>query len=361
MRKSALLGPLLAGVLPACNAARQSTNHDNLTVAMVRCPPPNWPLPILNYNWTGIVFNIFETVDKAIDLLNEASANGANVVMFPELWFPGFPKGMDGSWSMEFLPSYIENSFVVGDEQWNRLIDGVAAAGVYAEINFAERTDSLLFMAQALVSPVGDILIHRHKLRPSGDERAVFTDGTIGEITAVTTPYGRVGLLECGEHQYPSMTFTMHAQMENWHLGPFPYMVDANNTDALWWEGAFAEMATMGHYANLGNTYTFTAAVGVAFVMTPLSQLDAYMSDTIDFDEHPMLYHSINTSSFDSSITYDANAQVSWGVLQQILQGFPSYIPRDEGDFVAWHSVNITEELSGTYNMSEPGASGPSS
>lgn len=155
------------------------------------------------------------------------------------------------------------------------------------------------------------------------------------------------------------MTFPLQAQRENFHFGPFPYMVEANNTDAAWWEGAFANMGTMGHYANLAGAYSFTTAVGVAFVMTPLAQLDAYMSDREDFDEFPMLYHSINTTSFDSSVTYDANSQISWGTLMQIVNGFPSYIPRDEGDFVKWHSVNISDELSGTYNMSAPGAVGP--
>lgn len=100
---------------------------------------------------------------------------------------------------MDFLPNYIENSFVVGDDNWNRLMDGVVSAGVYAQINFAERKDNYLYMAQALVSPIGDILVHRHKLRPSGTERALFTDGTIGEIVAINTSFGRVGLLECGE------------------------------------------------------------------------------------------------------------------------------------------------------------------
>lgn len=88
---------------------------------------------------------------------------------------------------------------VVGDANWNRLIDGIRNAGVYASLCFAERTDLYLYMAQALVSPTGDILIHRHKLRPSGGERAIFTDGTIQEIQTVTTRFGRVGMLECGE------------------------------------------------------------------------------------------------------------------------------------------------------------------
>lgn len=157
------------------------------------------------------------------------------------------------------------------------------------------------------------------------------------------------------------MTFILQAQRENWHLAPFPYMLDANNTEAAWWESAFANMGTLGHYANLAGAYSFTAAVGVAFVVTPLSQLDGYMSHLVDFDEQPIFYHSINTSSFDSSVTYDADSQTSWGVLQQILAGFPSYIPRDEGDFTKWHSVNVTEELSGTYNMSAAGAAGPGS
>lgn len=138
-------------------------------------------------------------------------------------------------------------------------------------------------------------------------------------------------------------------------------MLDANNTEAAWWESAFANMGTLGHYANLAGAYSFTAAVGVAFVVTPLSQLDGYMSHLVDFDEQPIFYHSINTSSFDSSVTYDADSQTSWGVLLQILAGFPSYIPRDEGDFTKWHSVNVTEELSGTYNMSAAGAAGPGS
>lgn len=156
------------------------------------------------------------------------------------------------------------------------------------------------------------------------------------------------------------MTFPLQAQMENFHLGPFPYMLDPGNTEAAWWEDAFANMGTMGHYANLAGAYTFTTAVGVAFVMSPLAQVEAYMNATADFESSPMLFYTLDTSSFNTSVTYDPNSQVSWGALQQILNGFPSYIPRDPGTFVDWHGVNITEEISGSYNVSAPGAAGPS-
>lgn len=94
---------------------------------------------------------------------------------------------------------YIENSLTVGDANWQRLINGVKDASVYAQLAFAEREGDNMFMSQALVSPLGDLLIHRHKLRPSGSERKIFSDGTPDGLQVVTTALGRMGLLECGE------------------------------------------------------------------------------------------------------------------------------------------------------------------
>lgn len=42
---------------------------------------------------------------------------------------------------------------------------------MYLALGFSELADNKLYMAQALISPDGEILIHRHKLRPSGGER----------------------------------------------------------------------------------------------------------------------------------------------------------------------------------------------
>lgn len=94
---------------------------------------------------------------------------------------------------------YIENSLTVGDANWQRLISGIRDASVYAQLAFAEREGDNMFMSQALISPLGDLLIHRHKLRPSGSERKIFSDGTPDGLQVVTTALGRKGLLECGE------------------------------------------------------------------------------------------------------------------------------------------------------------------
>ena len=93
----------------------------------------------------------------------------------------------------------MNNSLVVGDDNWNHLIAAIQDAGIYAGLSFSELKGDRLYMAQALVSPIGDLLIHRHKLRPSGSERWFFSDGTVDGLKVVTTPRGRMGMLECGE------------------------------------------------------------------------------------------------------------------------------------------------------------------
>lgn len=70
-------------------SAAAVTTGTNFTVAMVRSAPPNWPTPLLNMDWTGITMNISQTVDYGIELVQKAAQEGADMITFPELWFPG--------------------------------------------------------------------------------------------------------------------------------------------------------------------------------------------------------------------------------------------------------------------------------
>lgn len=87
-----LVGSCAASVLQHTN---QTANYDNLTVAVVRAPPANWPLPLMsNNNWTGVEFDLNATVPKGINLIKQAADNSANLVVFPELWLPGYVRQM---------------------------------------------------------------------------------------------------------------------------------------------------------------------------------------------------------------------------------------------------------------------------
>ncbi|RAO70225.1 uncharacterized protein BHQ10_006237 [Talaromyces amestolkiae] len=346
----------LAGVVVSVRACASHTDASNFTIAMVRTYPPNWPLPLLSSNWTGITMNISQAVDKAVDLIQEASHENASLVLFPELWFPGYPMGFgdDTNWPTVLLPEYIENCLTVGDGNWARIVDSVVDTGVYVGLGFCDKTTENIFMGQALISPSGDVLIHRHKLRPSGSERDMFSDGTMEMLEVTTTRYGRIGMLECYEHFWPSMTLPMQAQLENIHLAAFPYLVDDSNPQKQWYEGTFVNMAAETHYAVLSGAYVFHTSVGTSWVISPSGEVLTHVGSTVDMDTTPIVYYGVNTTGFDTTATYDVNGEVSWGVVKQIYDGFPSYIPKDPGTFVDFASIPIALEQSGNYNGTPP-------
>jgi hypothetical protein len=77
-------------MVTAFSGNHTTTDFNNLTVALVQAPPANWPLALMNKNWTGVKFDLNNTVDKGVDLIKVAAQNGANLIVFPELWFPGY-------------------------------------------------------------------------------------------------------------------------------------------------------------------------------------------------------------------------------------------------------------------------------
>jgi aliphatic nitrilase len=101
--------------------------------------------------------------------------------------------------NVEQTQSYINNSLIEGDSNWNAFVDAVKEAGIYLAIGASERISDKLHMSQVLWSPEGQKLIHRQKLRASEYERNLWSDGSIDSFKVASTPYGRIGLLECWE------------------------------------------------------------------------------------------------------------------------------------------------------------------
>ena len=61
-------------------------------------------------------------------------------------------------------------------------------------------------------------------------------------------------------------------------------------------------------------------------------------------EEQPLLYHSFNTSRLAETVPYTIDGEQSWGVLQQIYDSFPNYIPKVVGTFVQ-RRVNPTSDV----------------
>lgn len=87
----------------------------------------------------------------------------------------------------------------MNDTNWNKLVSAARDYNVWLEFGFAQLLGDNIYMGQGLIDSDGEVIQVRQKLRPSGAERTVFSDGSIDELLVHQTPFGRLGMLECWE------------------------------------------------------------------------------------------------------------------------------------------------------------------
>ncbi|KAF7526684.1 hypothetical protein G7054_g10688 [Neopestalotiopsis clavispora] len=315
----------------SCNLSAPYANLDaeNFVVAAVRQPPVNFALPIgLNKTWVDLDLNA--TVAQAIETVQQAKDDNVAFVAFPELYFPGYPVAINTAYTPSQIAQYVSQSMSIDSPQFASLVKAFADAGIYGTFGFSELADDMIFMSQVLIGPDGSILHHRRKLRPSGTERDIWSDGDISGLKVIPTPHGRIGLLECWEHFHPTMTFAMQAQMENIHVAAFPYAPDFG-TDPAAWESAEVGVAAARVYAVNSGAYVIMPMVGTAAIFAAGGG-DMKIINATDAPDQRYITATLDTTTF-SNVTYDVDGEQSWGALQQMIEAFPSYIPRVASEF----------------------------
>jgi len=165
------------------------------------------------------------TTQKAIDLIREAAANGAELLAFPEVWIPGYPWWSwlgSPAWGAQFLPRLHANAIEVDGPEIEILCQAAAAYRIHLVIGFTERDNASLFISQVLIDDQGRILMHRRKLKPTFVERTVFGEGDGSDLQVVDTRLGRIGALCCAEHLQPLSKFALYARNEQIHVASWP-------------------------------------------------------------------------------------------------------------------------------------------
>ena len=168
------------------------------------------------------------TADKAARLIAEAAREGAQLVVFPESFMPGFP-----IWTALAAPIH-NHRFFERFAAASVRVDGPEIAEVRAaarrhamlvSIGFSEATDTsvgCLWNSSLLIGPDGAALNHHRKLVPTFYEKLTWAPGDGAGLHVVDTPIGRIGGLICGENSNPLARFALMAQGEQIHTACFP-------------------------------------------------------------------------------------------------------------------------------------------
>ncbi|KAK6811812.1 hypothetical protein RU639_012463 [Aspergillus parasiticus] len=324
-----------------------SINGSGFKLAAVREPPVNFALPVgLNKTWVDL--DLHGTIAQAIEIIQEAKAERVSLIAFPELYFPGYPVGINTAYTPKHIAQYVTQSMSVDGPEFQQLVHAFREAAMYGSFGFSEIANNSIFMAQALIGPDGSLLIHRRKLRPSGVERDIWSDGDPSGFVVQATPYGRIGMLECWEHFHPTMYFPMLAQLENIHIAAFPFAADLGVDPLAWEDGEESLAAARWYSANMGGT-VLMPAVGSAAIYVNGGKT-ANITNATANPSWRYVTTTIDTTQF-SNTTFDIDGEYSWAALKQIIENYPSYIPKVASSFFDKKTNGIQSITSGLVNV----------
>ncbi len=163
---------------------------------------------------------------KAVDIIKEAGANGADLIGFPELYLPGFPfyilMGPVG-YTIPFFPKFYDNSIEIGDKYTQMLQLAAKKANINVVMGYSQRIGHSLYISQMTIDRSGNIVANRSKLKPTHVERTIFGQGNGSDIVTVDLPgIGKTGALCCWEHLLPLLRASMQNKGEIVHVASWP-------------------------------------------------------------------------------------------------------------------------------------------
>lgn len=199
-----------------------------------------------------VMFDKARSTDKAVKLIAEAAEQGAELIVFPELFIAGYPYGMTygftvGSRNEEGRKDwkvYYDNSIVVPGEETERLAQAAKEAHAFVSIGISERdaVTGTLYNSNAMFSPEGELLNVHRKLKPTGAERLVWGDANKNYFPVAETPWGPMGALICWESLMPLARVALYQKGVAIYISP-------NTNDYESW------FSTIRHIAIEGKCY----------------------------------------------------------------------------------------------------------
>ena len=215
------------------------TQSGGVRVAIVQRPP--------------VLLDREATLAAAVSHLHAAADSGAQLVVFPEAYVPGYPAwiwrlrpGADHDLTSAIHRELIDNSVDLVADGLRPLREAAAERGLVVVCGLNEREGefgrSTLYNTLVTIGTDGAILNRHRKLMPTNPERMVWGQGDASGLRATPTPFGRVGALICWENYMPLARYALYAD------GIEVYIAST-------WDEGDTWIATMRHIAAEGRCW----------------------------------------------------------------------------------------------------------
>ena len=174
------------------------------------------------------LFDKKRTFEKLADYIRQAAAKGAKLVVFPEAFIGGYPKGIDfgvrlGSRSDEgrdMFRRYYNQAIDVPGPDCDTIGELAADAGVTLVVGVVERDGGTLYCSMLYFSNEGHLIGNHRKVMPTALERVVWGFGDGSTLIAPRTDFGQLGGAICWENLMPQMRLAMYAKGVEFYCAP---------------------------------------------------------------------------------------------------------------------------------------------
>lgn len=171
------------------------------------------------------------TLRSAVEYVSEAARNGAQLVVFPETFVPGYPMwlwrvraGTDAALIEQLHGQLLANAVDLAGHDLRPLCTAAKEHNVTVVCGIHERdTDfsrGTLYNTVVTIGPDGNVLNRHRKLMPTNPERMLWGFGDASGLRVVDTPCGRVGALICWENLMPLARAALYAQGVEIYVAP---------------------------------------------------------------------------------------------------------------------------------------------
>lgn len=211
-----------------------------------------------------VFFDKEETIQKLEFLVKKYAEKGSELIVFPESFIPGYPRGFTFGTSIgnrtkegrKLYAEYYNNSVDVESEDLKRLEKLAKSENVYLVIGVTEKenTTGSLYCAMLYISPEKGLLGVHRKIKPTGSERIVWSEAGGESLVTFQTKIGKLGGLICWENYMPLARMSMYQKGVEIYIAP---TADARDE----WVATMQHIALEGRCFVLGCNQYFTKAM----------------------------------------------------------------------------------------------------
>lgn len=201
------------------------------------------------------------TIKKAVEIINSVSEQGAELIVFPEAFIPGYPAwiwrlrpGSDWGICEELHARLLKNSIDLSSDDLKPILEAAKEKSVTVVCGINERdnanSQSTIYNSVITIDTQGQVVNHHRKLMPTNPERMVWGFGDGHGLNVTSTPVGRIGSLICWESYMPLARYSLYSQ------GIEIYIAPTYDSGEAW-------IGTMQHIAREGKCWVLSCGVAL--------------------------------------------------------------------------------------------------